>query len=91
MNTHNGDRHLQTKERGLGAGLLRGEIKPAIILILDLQAAALGENKCLLFKLPRLGILLHRPTKLIHSPRQNPCLGPMPIPPGKHDSMESST
>lgn len=81
MNTHNGGSHLQTKERGLGAGLLRGEIKPANILILDLQSVALGENKCLLFKLPSLGILLHQLTKLIYSPLQKPCLGPMLIPP----------
>lgn len=43
VNTYNGGSHLQTKERGLGEGLLRGEIKPANILTLDLQAAALGE------------------------------------------------
>lgn len=44
VNTHNEGSHLHTKERGFRAGLLRGEIKPANIVILDLQVAALGEK-----------------------------------------------
>lgn len=92
VNTHNEGSHLQTKERGFRAGLLRGEIKPANIVILRLAGCSTGRKiKVCCLSCPVWGILLHQPTKLIHSPLQKPCLGSMLICPGKHGSMEPST